>query len=143
MRTIIINGMNKKREIGDFPGITTSNGWEVLEVLTTAKNTQRAFYKEFWTLPGNKIRNKVIITVGEWNPKLSDQPNRFFVKGSNFSSEYHLFKYIKLESAEKKVMDMMEATDKKYDQLYSEWTDKYNFDPNKPEPENYVEPVWY
>ena len=133
----------RKRELGEFNGVELKNGWKVLEALTDAKHASVAYYKEFWLKPAEKVRRKVIITAGEWNPRTSDQPNRFFVRGSNFTSDYSLFKYIKLESTEKKVMEIMEKTDKKFDALYKEWIEKYEFNPNRPEPENYEEPIWY
>lgn len=135
--------MNRKREIGDFSEVICKNGWSVLETESHLHRSTVSYYKDFWIRPGDKILTKVIVVAGEWNPKTSDQPNRFFVRGTTHTSDYHLFKYIKLESTENKVMEIMEKTDKKFELLYDEWISKYDFNPNKEPLKNYEEPVWY
>jgi hypothetical protein len=147
MKEIVINNnnMKKQRSMGEFPGVKLDNGWGILE--TEYRDAISISYsKKFWAFPADKKPSNIMIMCGEWRPE-AEQKNKFYVRGSIFTSDYTLFKYMKLESAELKVMEIMERTDKRFEKLYKEWISKYNFDPNKSyieiESEEDEQPLWH
>lgn len=141
--TIILN--NKKMQydsnIGETTKIHLPEGWNFLESEFSAKLETMSFYKWFWAQPGDLKPSRVIVVTGEWNPR-AEMSNRYFVRGSRHTTQENLFKFMKFDAVENKVLEIMNETDEKFVKLYKDWKDKYNFNEFKTPVYAEDEPIW-